>query len=100
MSSFLFFSPFLSNSRDVDDFHILCMFTILTHWFINNNVCMLTELEYHFRKISGESISKYQTFFGKLIGPFYDGFDDACFTKMFIIFFCFCLIRYLTFYRI
>ena len=77
IASFLFFCPFLSQYKAVDDLHILFMFSIVLHWILNNNVCMLTELEYHFRKLNGESIEKKQTFFAKIVNPLYDGFDDA-----------------------
>ena len=99
IASFLFFCPFLSKRKEIDDLHLMFIFTIVGHWILNNNVCMLTELEYHFRKINGESIEKEQTFFAKIINPFYDGFDDIIFTKLFLLFLLCTSIRHLNFYH-
>jgi len=78
---FVVFAPFTKDSL-VIFLNIVIMASIMVHWFLNNQVCCLTELEKMCRGKECDS----ETFFGQLVGPVYSANTENQFAWSLMIF--------------
>lgn len=62
--------PLFSSSPHLLGLHILILLSLLTHWYMNNDVCFLTMLEHRF--FPREGARKEDLFFQRLVGPVYN----------------------------
>jgi hypothetical protein len=69
---FVILIPF-SNSNYLLLLHSTIVPFIIFHWIVNNNTCILTNIEHYLReKITGQKVDSNDTFMGRLINPIYD----------------------------
>jgi hypothetical protein len=64
--AFFIFAPFTNNQR-ILTMHLLLVPFLLLHWYTNQSVCALTEME----KILTGKQDDCETFMGKIMGPIY-----------------------------
>ncbi len=63
--------PFFGNNYFLV-LHFICVPFMMSHWVMNDNTCVLSLLELHFRKKLGLEVDKKDCFTCQLIDPIYD----------------------------
>jgi len=62
--------PFVSSSLPIMGLHAAILTSLLLHWYLNNDICVLTLLEQFL--FPNPNNNKDELFFQKLIGPIYN----------------------------
>ena len=75
-------TPFITNDPFILILYCLTLITIIMHWAINNDTCILTKLESYFR-----GTEDTDTFMGRLIKPVYNISSDEVHMITILLFF-------------
>jgi len=70
-TAFIVLIPFIGNNYFLLLHFIIVPFIVL-HWYIDDNTCALTLIEYNIRKYCYKNVDKKDCIMGKIVEPVYD----------------------------
>ena len=68
---FTILTPFVTKHPEWLFIHLMTLTSIILHWVMNNDACVLTEIEYILEKQFDPDTTRSNTFFGSIMNPIY-----------------------------